>query len=892
MSSSPVERTAPSVVLLFGESGPVLNETLAVLENSRFEVVRVSTPNGPETVRADVMVIALSGQEKGPEASKLLALAELGLPTVIVAENRTDEELAGWFSVGVADCFLLPLRPALFLHRLNRVVAGRARSREAAFRESLLNGLYNCSPARIGVVEFSGSEIVVRSANQLLADEFDLRLDQLVGSSLNGLELSEDATRELNIWVGWCRESIRLGRSVSFVHQSLRSHRWFSATFEPLNFQADGKSTAVCFFVEDISDKQAAKVLSAESEARFYKVFQIIPVPTAIISLASGRHVDVNAAYTQLLGYAREEIVGRTTNEIRLWARPEQRDAYYRRILEEGMVTDFEASYRTASGDIGECLVSSVMMRVGDQECQLALLQDITQNKRITEQVQQREAWFNAILNATLDGIVAEDNERIVFANRSLARMCGYESATELINRDFSVICEPNEVARLREFSRRRLRGEHAPLTYEFTAKHRDGTLFQLENSVSEFVIDDKKYFIAVMRDVQERKRLEESLRQAQKMEAVGRLAGGIAHDFNNLLNGILGFTRLAIQKVGDQQPVRHYLDAIFTSAERGAALVSKMLAFGKPKAPSRQLVSLKQILSESVFLVRGMIPPTIEIVEDFPDELMLLEADPDQIQQIVVNLCINARDAMVREGHITISARNDHFPENLPEDILSGCGTGHCVTLTIADDGEGMPPDVVRRIFEPFFTTKDIGKGTGLGLSIVHGIVSSHNGTISVESAPGKGTRFDIRLPAIPDVCALPQPHTLTTTFEGRETVLIIEDDPLITGLFSEVLMQYGYRVLTAADGEAGLNVLMKNRKAVSVVILDVMMPRMNGLVCFFKIREIAPKLPVIVSSGYGEESLSAELAARADAFLQKPFLPEALLQALRDVLDRAGRY
>ncbi len=887
MSSFQVERSSP-VVFLFGEPGSVLTQISTALSGGRFEVLHSDTLTDPGVHRAEVVILAVSGPDAVPPDAELLALADRQVPFFFVAENPSDADVAAWLALGAADCLSLPPRPALLAHRLDRAIAERARTRDAAFRDAVLNGLYNCSAARIGVVEFSGAEIRLRSANQLLADEFDLPLQQLVGAPFSALDLSEEASRELNIWVGWCRESLRLRRSVSFVHQSLRSHRWFSATFEPLAPQPGGKPDSVCFFVEDISDKQAAKVLSAESEARFYKVFQVIPVPTAIISLASGRHVDVNAAYMDLLGYSREEIIGRTTSEIRLWAKPEQRDAYYRRILDDGMVTDFEASYRTASGEVGECLLSSVMMRVGDQECQLALLQDITRNKRITEQVLQREAWFNAILNATLDGIVVEDNERIVFANRSLARMCGYDSPDQLINQDFSFICEPNEVARLREFSRRRLRGEHAPLTYEFAAKHRDGSLFKIENSVSEFAIGGKKFFIAVMRDVQERKRLEESLRQAQKMEAVGRLAGGIAHDFNNLLNGILGFTRLAIQKVGDEQPVRHYLDAIFTSAERGAALVSKMLAFGKPKAPSRQLVSLRQILSESVFLVRGMIPATIEIVEDFPEELMLLEADPDQIQQIIVNLCINARDAMVREGHITISARNDHFPENLPEDILAGCGTGHCVMLSISDDGEGMPPDVVRRIFEPFFTTKDIGKGTGLGLSIVHGIVSSHNGTISVESAVGKGTRFDIRLPAIPDVCALPQPHALTTTYEGRETVLIIEDDPLITGLFSEVLTQYGYRVLTAPDGEAGLSVLMKNKRAVSVVVLDVMMPRMNGLVCFFKIRELAPNLPVIVSSGYGEESLSAELAARADAFLQKPFLPEALLQALRDVLDR----
>lgn len=871
-------------------STPHLGRLAAALRQSGFLVdpLPVQTPHW--WLQTDAIVLDAPAAAARPLPDWWQTAREQQVPLLVCTGRLGEPEIAGWLKAGVTDCFDEQMPLPLVLHRIQQAVEARRQATEGRLQSAFLASLSVSAPARLAVMESVGAGFVFRFINRTFAADFGRSPEQLMGLPLGELGLTEAQLADVAVWQRWCREALRLGRAVSFVHQSLRSSRWFSATFEPLR-QPGLVTEAVSIYVEDITDQQAAKLRSVESEERFYRVFQVIPIATAIQTIPDGRYLDVNAAFTKLFGYSRTELIGRTALELGLWVKPEERERYYHELEAHGRVLDFRGSYRTRDGRVGEAVLSSVTLVIGDLPCQLALLQDVTEAEHLNERLRQREEWFHAILNAALDGIIVEDDQRIVYANQAVARLYGVETPEALVGQDFSVMCAPHEEGRLRDYTQRRMRGEAAPATYEFTAQRADGTTVTLENSVSEFS-GGKKYLIAVMRDVEERKRLQATLQQIHKMEAVGRLAGGIAHDFNNLLNSILGFSRLAHRKSSQMNDpaLDEYFRAIEGSAERAAQLVSKLLAFGRRKEASRQTVNLNAVVEDSLFFVRSLLPPNVELVTSLLPDLPPFDGDPDQIQQVIINLCRNACDAMP-DGTLTLGTRADVFPVQRDGRTLSGQLAGHCVCLTVADTGVGMDETTCQHIFDPFFTTKDLGDGAGLGLSVVHGIVTAHGGTVGVKSVPGKGSCFEVRFPALRSGRTGEQPvaENLRRTPggipllpEAARLVLVVEDDNLIAQLFTEILHEVGYDVVVATDGQQGVARFAEQPDAFELVILDALLPKLDGLGCLQAIRQYKPQIPVLVVSGYSEEVTSGELAAQATMFLQKPFTPEVLLSAV----------
>ncbi|MGQ9896499.1 MAG: PAS domain S-box protein [Acidobacteriota bacterium] len=824
-----------------------------------------------------------------------------GIPLLVYAERLTESELADWLKVGVADCFDGQMAWPLVVHRIRQAVQIRQQAAEGTLQAAFLASLAASSPARLAVMESAGKDFVFRFINRTFAADFGQLPEQLTGIPLKELGLTEAQLADVEVWQRWCRESLRLGRAVSFVHQSLRSSRWFSATFEPLHQPGLGVD-AVSMYIEDITDQQTAKLRSVESEERFYRVFQVIPIATSIQTIPDGRYLDVNTAFTKLFGYSRAELIGRTALEIGLWDKLEERKRYYQELEKHGQVLDFRSSYRVRDGRLKEVLLSSVTLVIGDLPCHLALIQDVTEAQHLNERLRQREEWFHAILNATRDGIIVEDDQRIVYANQAVAYLYGVETPETLVGKDFAIMCAPHEEGRLRDYAQRRMRGESAPVTYEFVAQRADGTTITIENSVSEFLSGGKKYLIAVMRDVEERKRLQSTLQQVQKMEAVGRLAGGIAHDFNNLLNSVLGFSRLARRKVNQtaDPTLDEYLEAIEHSAEHAAQLVSKLLAFGRQKETSRQPVDLNAVVGESLFFLRSLLPSNVELVTNLMPDLPSFEGDPDQIQQVIINLCRNACEAMPHGGTITLGTRADVFPMQRDGRTFSGQLAGHCVCLTVADTGVGMDEATRQHIFDPFFTTKDLGEGAGLGLSVVHGIVTTHGGTVGVTSVPGKGSHFEVRFPALrpANTSEYPAMERLRRTpgelkalpmGEAARYVLVVEDDHLIAQLFTEILDEAGYDVVVATDGQEGVTRFAEHRDGFELVILDAQLPKLDGLKCLHSIRQYKPEIPVLIVSGYSEEVTAGELSTQATMFLQKPFTPEVLLSAVAQMVGSA---
>ncbi len=396
-------------------------------------------------------------------------------------------------------------------------------------------------------------------------------------------------------------------------------------------------------------------------------------------------------------------------------------------------------------------------------------------------------------------------------------------------------------------------------------------------------------HFVAVFDNITERKRLETQLRQAQKMESVGRLAGGVAHDFNNLLTVMLSNAALALDGLAEKDPVREDLVEIEGAAKRAAVLTRQLLAFARRQVAEPRALDLNAVTLAMHKMLRRLIGEDVELVTLLADGLWAVWADPGHTEQVLVNLAVNARDAMPSGGKLTIETSNVTLDAE-QAGRHAGMRPGDYVLLEVGDDGQGMTPDVLEHVFEPFFTTKERGKGTGLGLSTCYGIVKQSGGWIWVASEPGRGTTFSIYLPRLGVEAEAFAPAELGPLHGGTETILLVEDDPKVREVAVRALRDRGYRVLEAATGTEALSAAESTGDPINLLLTDVVMPHMSGRELAERVRALRPRIRVLYTSGYGEYvSVHHPEPGRSVALLPKPFDPASLARKVRDVLDSA---
>jgi two-component system, cell cycle sensor histidine kinase and response regulator CckA len=386
---------------------------------------------------------------------------------------------------------------------------------------------------------------------------------------------------------------------------------------------------------------------------------------------------------------------------------------------------------------------------------------------------------------------------------------------------------------------------------------------------------------VGVAEDITERKQLESQFLHAQRMEAIGTLAGGIAHDLNNILAPVLMASGLLQERMANQHD-QDMLKMIGSSAQRGADIIRQLLTFSRGIEGTRVAVQLRHLIKDMVHIMRETFPRDIAIEQDAPASLWNVTADATQLHQVLMNLCVNARDAMPEGGRLRLHAENAHLPGPAGQPVPPA-QAGPYVVVTVTDTGTGMPPQVIDRIFDPFFTTKGVGKGTGLGLSTVMGIVKSHGGLITVASEPGKGTTFRVCLPADPaavqQAASIPK---IATTGQG-ELILVVDDEESLRESVQGVLEANHYRVVLAADGKEAVMRYLDNQDRIRLVLTDVMMPVMGGLDLARSLQTINPRLPIIAMTGLHQESRAAEFEALGvTQMLLKPFMPDTLLAAV----------
>ncbi len=393
---------------------------------------------------------------------------------------------------------------------------------------------------------------------------------------------------------------------------------------------------------------------------------------------------------------------------------------------------------------------------------------------------------------------------------------------------------------------------------------------------------------ICIARDVTEHKRLEAQLLQAQKMEAVGQLAGGVAHDFNNILTAIMGYGNLALMQVDENDPVRSYIKQILSASERAADLTQGLLAFSRKQLIDLRPVSLNDIVRNSEKLLKRIIGEDIELKTSCSDDRLTVMADRNQIEQVLINLATNARDAMPNGGLLTIETELTEIRREFIRTHGYGKEGKHAL-LTVSDSGTGMDNEILEKIFEPFFTTKDVGEGTGLGLSIAYGIVKRHNGFINVYSEPGKGTTFKIYLPIVKAEARKIEKEVQQPVTGGSETILIAEDEEDVRKLNRKILEEYGYKVIEAKDGMDAIEQFKRNSEMIDLMIVDVVMPKKSDKDVYIEAKRIKPDLKVIFTSGYTANVIHKKGILEEDLnFISKPLLPDQLLRKVREALDR----
>ncbi|MCW8133312.1 MAG: PAS domain S-box protein [Planctomycetota bacterium] len=508
------------------------------------------------------------------------------------------------------------------------------------------------------------------------------------------------------------------------------------------------------------------------------------------------------------------------------------------------------------------------------------------------DEAEQRRALtlLRSVFDHVLDGLAIIDARGIVHRfNPAAARMFGY-APDEVLGRNISMLMPEPDRSKHDQYIGAYLNSRKANIIgigREAKGQRKDGTQFPLRLAVSEFVLDGEIMFIGSMTDLSESKRLEDQLRQAQKLEAFGQLAGGVAHDFNNLMTIVQGYGSMALSKLKPEDPLHARISAIVRAGSRATDLTRQLLAFSRKQTVTPVVLNINKAVEDATKMLKRIIGEDVELTLNLAPDLRHCCMDPIQIEQILMNLLVNARDAMPNGGKACISTDNEtvdrsylaRHPQMRPGDYIR---------LVVSDTGHGMDEKTRVRIFEPFFTTKEIGKGTGLGLATVYGIVKQCNGFIWVYSEPGLGATFKVYLPSV-DAPITPREAAEFDgkTVAGHETILLVEDDRDIRELARTTLAELGYRVLLAEHGSAALDILRAGQEKVHLVATDMVMPVMNGKDLIGHLRAEFPDLKILLISGFGVHPLMrTEMLPPGIPQLEKPFMPRRFAAKVREIL------
>jgi two-component system cell cycle sensor histidine kinase/response regulator CckA len=643
------------------------------------------------------------------------------------------------------------------------------------------------------------------------------------------------------------------------------------------------------------SDRQTEETVQAlrNSEQKFASVFREFPGWVVLSTLDDGIYLEVNDTFLKLTGYKRENVIGKSALSIGTWVYPAQRQQAMDLLAKQGYVRNLEVKRRTASGQELDMLFSCERIKIDSREYMLSTSLDISDRKAAERTIHRQEQQMRAILDAVAETIVLIDRQGTVLsANQTVCRRLNV-AKEDFIGCNMYDFFRP-EVAESRRQKYEEVFNIGRSLVFE---DFRESMTFEQsvypllgENGQVEAIVIFARDISGLKKAEETRTKLEAQLRQAQKMEAIGTLAGGIAHDFNNILSAVMGYSELAQLDDEVGRPVAKHLEQILRSAERARDLVKQILAFSRRSETDLKPVDLNQVVMQSIKMLGHTIPKMIDLQMNLAGNLETVRADAGQLEQVIMNLASNAKDAMPEGGKLIFETSLVCLDQAYSQDHLE-IKPGWYVLFSVTDTGQGMDKETLGHIYDPFFTTKDIGKGTGLGLASVYGIVKEHGGHITCYSEPGQGTTFKIYLPAMRLEESAVKDGSCEVSQElpgGNETVMVVDDEETLRDIARTALSGAGYRVLEAVSGEEALAVFSEHPRGIDLVVLDIGMPGMGGHHCLKQILEIRPDTKVVIASGYSKNgSISKAFEAGAKGYVAKPFGRAEFLKAVRKVLD-----
>jgi len=606
-----------------------------------------------------------------------------------------------------------------------------------------------------------------------------------------------------------------------------------------------------------------------------------------------GRRIYNSLSYQRVLGYSPEELKASPALEQ---VHPDDR-ARLKEAAEEarrtgiGRSLEYRIRHKDGTWRVLESTSSVIHSAAGEPEKLVIVNRDVTERKEASEALRLSEASFRSVIENAPYGIYRASMEgHLLRVNPALQKMLGYEVSDELllINPATDLCRDPLEHKRLIDLFASHKRFQDVEIEW----KRKDGTFIKARCSGWPVMGegDEPACFEIFAEDITEKRLLERQLQVAQKIEAVGRLSGGIAHDFNNLLGVIIGYSQVLIKKLGAGNPLLEHAEEIEKAGQRAASLTKQLLAFSRQQVLAPAVLNLNAVITDMGKMLHRLIGEDIDLGMKLSADIGRVKADQGQIEQVIMNLMINARDALPQGGKLVVETVNATLDEGYTRQH-PGSKAGRYVMISVTDSGTGMTPETLAHMFEPFFTTKDRGKGTGLGLATVYGVVKQSGGYIWVESELGKGSCFKVYLPEIDEPVSAPvRAPSVAESLRGTETVLLVEDADALRKLAYTLLEQNGYHVLAAASGLEALKMVEVKRDRIDLLLTDVIMPGINGRALAERLAPLQSGLKVLYMSGYTDSAIADHGVLDAGTnLLHKPFSEEALIQKVREVLNAA---
>ncbi|MCF8083789.1 MAG: PAS domain S-box protein [Deltaproteobacteria bacterium] len=900
---------------------------IVTAENGR-EALEMVRENPPEVIISDIMMPVMNGFKLCCEVKKDPALRQI--PFIFYTATFVDESdrnLA--MSLGASRFVIKPTEGETFLHILDEVLKEHQKGilpvPEAPLEDQeVLVEMYESSITRklAETVEklqderrtLIQSEQRLKEAQELAHIghwELDLKTDSLEWSDeiyriLREKPRAFDPSYETLITMEVIHPDDRTG-VVRAHKESLRKNtpcdmeyrlllkdgtlKYVNERFQTL-FDDHGNPACVMGTVQDITERRQAEEGQREAEERRRVLFEEALDGICMADAQTGVILDCNQALADLVDRDREELIGNPQSILHPGSE-EQADLSptFRQHLTDKEGEIIETQVVTRRGAIKEVEIKANLVELRGRKTLQGIFRDLTGRRQAEEALRKSEARYRLLVENAGEVVMVAQNGRIEFLNRKVVDVLGYTPG-ELVGKPFVDFIHPEDSKIVLDRHMKRMRGEVLPEVYPFRVIDKEGRTKWVEINAVGIEWEGNPATLNFLEDIMARKEaeaekeaLQAQLNQARRMESIGILAGGVAHDFNNLLTTIMGNAQLALADLKKDNPLYEDMDEIRKAGERGTVLTRRLLAFSRKEVIHPEVLDLNALVQDMDKLLRRLLRENIELNTVLSPGLWKAVADPGQMEQVIMNLVVNARDAMPEGGKLTLETANTELDASYFRSHNVKGDPGSYVMLAVSDTGPGMDQETMARIFEPFFTTKARGAGTGLGLSTVYGILKQSGGYVWPYSQPGKGTTMKVYLPKAKDVPSPAKKERLCEAKAGAgEVVLVVEDDISLQELAVKTLRRAGYQVLAAANGEEALKVIKGFEGEIHLLLTDVIMPRMGGQELVERVRLLRPEIQVLYMSGYpGGAFLESGIARSDSSFVQKPFTPEALCRKVR---------